>query len=677
MASRRSGTCAPTGRGPAGGPTQGGDDDVFALVGSVINGKISVAECVGEGGFAVVYRGYHLAFEQPVAIKCLKLPPMFDAETRSAFTRKLLEEGKMLYRLSQHTSVVRVLDIDEVETARARVPYLELEWLDGINLDAMVCNRVNDGLPPLTESEVLALLRPAVDAIALAHRLGIAHRDVKPSNLMLANTVQGEVLKVLDFGIAKIVEEGEAGSGKATYTSSGWHAFSPRYGAPEQFHSRRFGATGPWTDVHGLGLIMTELLTGRPALVGSDHADFYEQAVADSRPTPRACGATVSDGFEALCARCLAREPEARFRDADELLAAMDALQMGLHSKLMARTSSVPSSSEARFDRPASQSELADTEILRPTRVMHSDPPVAYEPRPAYTTVGDKSLLSRWPLFAAGLVLTAAVVGVVSWPSLAPEPSGAVARVPGGVFLMGSDESAADQRPEHAASVGPFDLDRTEVTVQAFARCVDAGACVATDDVHLTHVPASEKAAWDSFCNWGRPERELHPMNCVDWNQAQAFCAWAGKRLPTEAEWEFAASGGGEERSHPWGDAPLGDVAFNGCGPECVAMAADHGWSWKPLRHRRDPWPTTAPVGSFPESAGRWDHQDLAGNVWEWTASPYHAYGDADSEEVDLDLKVARGGGWASRYPGIFLSTFRTKFPPDYRAQDVGFRCAR
>lgn len=166
-------------------------------------------------------------------------------------------------------------------------------------------------------------------------------------------------------------------------------------------------------------------------------------------------------------------------------------------------------------------------------------------------------------------------------------------------------------------------------------------------------------------------------MNCVDWNQAHAYCAWAGKRLPTEREWEFAARGGGENRIHAWGDAKPLTSQFNGCGEECARMALTHGWKWKPLHDDDDGFPSTAPVGSFPGSKGRWGHQDLAGNVWEWTASPFCSYGAEGPENCSKTNIAARGGGWASRYVGIFRATFRAKYPKEYRSQDVGFRCAR
>ena len=403
-------------------------DDVFELLDRTIDDKVRVEETVGEGGFAVVYRGFHLAFEHPVAVKCLKVPGHFDKEARGTFLRKFQEEGKMLFRLSQHASVVRVFDLGELEAKGLRVPYLVLEWLDGVDLESMLKDRCEAELGPLSETDALNTLRPAVDAIALAHRLGIAHRDLKPSNLVLANTVQGELLKVLDFGIAKAMQAGETTAQRTTHTSSGFHAFSPQYGAPEQFRSKRFGATGPWTDVHALGLIFTELVAGRPAMLGDEYADFYEQAMDEARPTPRTRGVETSDAFEALCRRCVAREPEARFQDAEALLAAMDAMELGVRD-LMHAKDSMPSASVTAASRTSNPSaaEVAPTEVMDlevpslvppeagvvvappseppSSPVPPTAPPVAEQlatTQPAsIEDSGQPVPKSRWPLFAA------------------------------------------------------------------------------------------------------------------------------------------------------------------------------------------------------------------------------------------------------------------------------------
>lgn len=680
--------------------------DVFGLLGKTIDDKVRVDAPIGEGGFAVVYRGFHLGFEQPVAIKCLKIPAHFDAEAQLAFLARFQEEGKMLFRLSQHASIVRVFDLGEVVTDKgARVPYLVLEWLDGTDVDTLLSRRLADGLGPYTESEAIGMLRPAVDAIALAHRLGIAHRDLKPTNLMVAETVQGSVIKVLDFGIAKAMQEGETTAEKTTRTSSGFHAFSPQYGAPEQFRSKRYGATGPWTDIHALGLILVELVAGRPAMQGEEHADFYDQAVSDQRPTPRTCGVSVGDAFETLCRRCLARDPAERIQDGDELLAAMDAVEMGVRGLMeQSGKQALPFPRKPSVSSPAALAETAfapEVPSLVPPEQTQQQPESIASPErepvvqtnqsAAEATLAASSAVPAkpkvpWPWLAAvgaagGVAVI--IVGVLAWWVTAGAEAdrgrklGTMAGVTGGKFLMGSNEGAPDQRPQHEATVSDFQLDVTEVTVEAFSLCVEDGMCAPSDTVHLTGVTEAQEPAWNTFCNWGKAGRELHPMNCIDWAQAHAYCAWAGKRLPTESEWEYAARGGDENRPHPWGEKAPSNVLLNGCGVECSKMAVERGWKWKPLHADEDGWPSTSPVGTFSAGAGRWGHQDLAGNVWEWTSSRHCPYGTDKPEVCDKMPWVARGGGWASRYPGIFRVTFRAKFPTEYRAQDVGFRCAR
>jgi serine/threonine-protein kinase len=292
----------------------------FGLLGHALDGRYRVDAVVGEGGFGVVFRGHRLDFDVPIAIKCLKVPAHFTAAARELFLEKFRDEGRHLARLCRdHRSITNVFAFGTA----AGVPYLVMEWLDGKDLEQILSERT----APFSEAEALAFIRPAVDALAFAHSLGVAHRDIKPANLLLADTARGQVLKVLDFGIAKAMSDGETATQVATRTSSGFSAFSPNYGAPEQFQSKKFGATGPWTDVHGLGLILVEMVTGIRALKGEEMVDFAFSCLSEERPSPRRLGASVSDAFEALCKRTLALSPKARFEDAGELLKALDELE--------------------------------------------------------------------------------------------------------------------------------------------------------------------------------------------------------------------------------------------------------------------------------------------------------------------------------------------------------------
>lgn len=299
--------------------------DSFGLVGSIIASKYRVEAVVGEGGFGVVYRGHHLGFDQPIAIKCLKVPAHFTGDARRLFIERFAEEGKLLFRLSEHRAIVRVFDHAVLEVHGQDVPYLVLEWLDGVSLHDHLQQRREHGLAPMSEHGALRLLRDPIEGLAFAHQLRVAHRDIKPENLFLVRTSTGTITKLLDFGVAKLMEEADIATQYATATSSGFRAFSPQYGAPEQFYSKTYGQTGPWTDVHAMGLLFTELVSTRPAFDGCEFGELYTQSTGAVRPTPRARGAQVPAGFEELCAKALALEPRQRYRSGTELLGAVDA----------------------------------------------------------------------------------------------------------------------------------------------------------------------------------------------------------------------------------------------------------------------------------------------------------------------------------------------------------------
>lgn len=299
-------------------------NDPFHLVGHVLDGRHRVDRVVGQGGFGVVYRGFHLKLGHPIAIKCLKTPSHFTEEGQRAFVDRFNKEAQLLSRLSSgHPAIVRVYDYNTVVTpSGATATYMVQDWLQGKSLHDWI--RTSPAMP-LTPAEAVALLRPAIEGLAHAHSQDIAHRDVKPANVYVVADAEGHATtKVLDFGIAKAVQAGESETRRTTHTSSGFSAFSPAYGAPEQFSSKRFGESGCATDVHAIGLILTELITGRRALDGDEFGELLLAATGEARPTPRARGATVGDAFESVCARALALDPKKRYANAKELLSAME-----------------------------------------------------------------------------------------------------------------------------------------------------------------------------------------------------------------------------------------------------------------------------------------------------------------------------------------------------------------
>jgi len=225
-------------------------DDVYGFGGRVIDGNLHVIGAVGEGGFSVVYKAMHLGLREPVAIKCLKLDAACSPEMIASFTERFFDESRIAYRLSQgNLNIVRSISTGTTLSPATgkSVPYMVLEWLEGTSFSAAQNARRQRRLAGRSVAEVIALFEPAAGALAYAHAQGIAHRDVKPGNFFLANTPDGPRLKVLDFGMAKVLDSASIGfSGAATV--GGLVVASPRFAAPEQFDPSR-GAVAARTDV--------------------------------------------------------------------------------------------------------------------------------------------------------------------------------------------------------------------------------------------------------------------------------------------------------------------------------------------------------------------------------------------------------------------------------------------
>jgi tRNA A-37 threonylcarbamoyl transferase component Bud32 len=293
---------------------------VLELEGPVFDGRFRVESRIAEGGFAVVYKAWQLALERRVALKVLKPPRNQDATGRAEFRERFAAEARTIARL-RHPDIVDVYDFSVATLASGELaPWMALEWLDGESLALDLGRRRRAGARGRDPAAAVAFLRPVMRALAHAHAAGIVHRDIKPSNIMVTATPNGPSLRVLDFGIAKIMVDGHP-PGTGTTRTESLPAFSPGYAAPEQV---AFSRTGPWTDVHALGLLLTEVMTDAPPFSEADpDTHFFEQVMAVRRPTPASQGRDVGP-FEPVLARAVALSPRDRWRNAAELLAALD-----------------------------------------------------------------------------------------------------------------------------------------------------------------------------------------------------------------------------------------------------------------------------------------------------------------------------------------------------------------
>lgn len=210
--------------------------------------------------------------------------------------------------------------------------------------------------------------------------------------------------------------------------------------------------------------------------------------------------------------------------------------------------------------------------------------------------------------------------------------------VPAGDFLMGSDADSADESPAHTVPVGDFWIMQTEVTNRQYAQCIKAGACTEPGDGG----------------RWRGPAYADHPVTGVDWEQANTFAAWAGGRLPTEAEWEKACRGA-DGRPYPWGDAePTYDFA------NYDNVLGD-----------------TTPAGSYPSGASPYGAVDMSGNVWEWTSSLFKEYpyrtDDGREDAAAAGRRVVRGGSYYYTHYQL-VCTVRLAVEPDTVNSQTGLR---
>ncbi|NLW31847.1 MAG: formylglycine-generating enzyme family protein [Fibrobacter sp.] len=243
------------------------------------------------------------------------------------------------------------------------------------------------------------------------------------------------------------------------------------------------------------------------------------------------------------------------------------------------------------------------------------------------------------------------LVSIILWFSTAL--AGQSVQITGGSFTMGDNNGEADEVPEHEVAISSFSLDRYQVTEKEYDSCVRAGKCT---PAHYDNCMVWSRGKFMSVKVPSSYRNPDYPVVCITWYQAQAYCRFKGKTLPSEAQWEYAAKAG-QKYTYAWGDSP---PSSQNC----------------PFSEKKHPQKT----GSYKPNS--WGLYDMTGNVWEWVSDFYERDYYSFSEKRDPQgpqaglYRVIRGGGWYSGKKQLRI-TNRHWFSPAYPEVSIGFRCTK
>jgi serine/threonine-protein kinase len=554
----------------------------------------------------------------------------------------------------------------------------------------------------LAATEAGWIVEQIAEGLSWAHARSVVHRDLKPGNVRL--DPDGRVI-VLDFGIAKV------GSVPSTLTQMGFRVGTPHYMAPEQIQG---GMCDARTDLYSLGVVAFELLTGTAPFHGNTTEEIWQGHVRMPPPLEKLRG-VAPDRLAGVIARLLEKAAENRYQEAKQL--AQDLRALG-YTEAPGSLQPVPTldlkpwrASELRpvFEQTRKSDPLVDAAATIPekraappqqaptaqvptgqvptgrmptthvptgrmptfaTRIGTAD--VRAEPEPALDAPAEPVRPKRtmWPVYLASAValLAAVALGIILFlrqePTPTPPPvdppvvlepriatpTGTMILIEAGEFTFGADNDPT-LPPTEQITLPDFYIDETEVPNRIYKEFCDA-----------TGRAYPEPPYWDDKYFETKPD---HPVANLTYADAAEFAAWAGKRLPSEQEWEKAARGA-DARLFPWGDEPSTGQHANTKGDS-------------------DGFADTAPVGHFSEGAGPFGGVNLIGNVFEWTQSAF----TPDQRAIDAlkehcpgaasdTWRIIKGAGFDTPATAPEARAYhREALPVTCKTPLTGFRCAK
>jgi formylglycine-generating enzyme required for sulfatase activity len=706
---------------------------------------------IGRGGNAIVYLALDEKLERPVAFK------MLYAFAHHPYRERIIERfrrGAQAAARLNHPNILPVYDFGEWQgTFYIVTQYIQGKTLQQIFLGDAAKIRAIKPLPP---PRVVYIAQQVSAALVYAHKNGVIHRDVKPSNVLIAD--DGRIY-LADFGLARVEDA-------TPITQSGETLGTPHYMSPEQGQGLPVDHR---SDIYSLGVVIFQMLTGQVPFDADTPAPVILKHMVEPLPPPRSINPEIPIPVEAVLCKALAKNPAERYQSVEEFIRDLE------KAAASPRAATADRAADTLVAMPAARETRLLTPLPpQPSRQPGPTPPLktALAAAPVRETEPERGGVKRWavvgvalaalvgllacgaavffllggpelleratatptqlaaatptPTYAAAMptsttapthTAVAVVVETVALPTPAtptptvestqttPPPSSTVAPpdtstplptdtptvtatvtptspppapadmvfVAAGNFIQGSSDAEinaaiqmcanayggvcphpldwfTDETPRRMVYLDAFYIDRWEVTNQQFAAFVAATG-------HVTD--AEKKGEGQTWRALNTAGREKYPVVWMSWNDANAYCQWAGKRLPTEAQWEKAARGS-EGYIWPWGsnwEAGRANASDGGAG----AVVA---------------------VGSYPKSASPYGVMDVAGNVWEWVADWYDPYWYSNSPTRNPGgppsgvSRVLRGGSYRNP-PWEVRAVHRHNGGPDGYAPDHGFRCVK
>ena len=604
------------------------------MSGEVLAERYRIVTALASG---TTYRAYDRRAGRDVALKLVGVTDL------RLFQRETLRLSRL-----DHPQLPRLLDHFQIDE---QLHVLVWEFIDGPSLRELL-----DRYGALPAAKAVPWLQEAIKPIVALHAKNQLHLDIKPANI-----------RVKPDGNVVVVDSGLAGMGIAQGTSG--------YAAPEQQAGQDATAA---TDQYALAATLYTLLTDRVPVNALKRRTGLEELHA-----ARDVNTDVPAYLSLSIQRALSLKPELRYDN------------LGLFGNGIDRPNGNPD--------PVPPTVVPQVKVP-PRQLLRQRKRRTMERRTIFALLGVLSILL---FFGAGFgvfqlrgedepdavelaasaqptnpsALAQALTEIAPTPTVSPTPTvpptptpepiidestgASMVFVPGGVFQMGDNDGDDDMQPLHRVSLDPYFIDLTEVTNAQYATCVEAGTCT----------PPQSPFATYHTSYYGDENYDDYPVIFVNWRQAQQFCEWRGGRLPTEAEWEFAAGyriAAAEKTLYPWGNV-MNEPVANFCDANCNRDVRDANFN--------DEFDDTAPVTAYAEGRSPFGLYNMGGNVMEWVFDWYDPNYYASSAEINPSgpaqgtARVIRGGSWYNTAESLEVAR-RGSYVPEVARATLGFRCA-